>query len=165
MAVEIVDYDPAWPARFAVEEARIAGALGGVALRIEHVGSTSVPGLAGKDVIDIQVSVRALDDMAPYQAPLEQLGYVYRADDEPAHRFFKLEDAAGKRLAQIHVCAAGGAWEAEVLAFRDLLRSDATLRAAYAAHKRELAPRFDDRQAYAEAKAPFIVEALRRRRG
>ncbi|MEO3875732.1 GrpB family protein [Nonomuraea sp. B12E4] len=79
--VEIVDHDPAWQERFAALGTALRGALGDVALRIDHIGSTSVPGLAAKPVIDLQISVRSLEPTAAYQAPLEQLGLVYRANN------------------------------------------------------------------------------------
>jgi GrpB-like predicted nucleotidyltransferase (UPF0157 family) len=162
--IEIVAYDPRWPERYEAEAARLAEALGPLAVRIEHVGSTSVPGLAAKDVIDIQLSVRALEAETRYRERLECIGYVYRADDEPAHRFFKLEDASGKRLVHRHACEAGGEWETRHLAFRDLLRADPEQRAAYEELKWSLAPLYEDANQYADAKGPFIREAERRAR-
>ena len=165
MPVEIVEYDHRWPARYAREAVRIAAALGPLARRIEHVGSTSVPGLAAKDIIDIQLSVESFDDA--YRAPLEQLGYVFRPDDEPAHRFFYLPDPAraGRKLVHIHVCLSGSEWEAVHPRFRDLLRADGELRAAYERLKRDLAPRFEVGNDYADAKGPFIRGALARGTG
>lgn len=126
-----------------------------MALRLEHVGSTAVPGLRGKDVIDIQLSVAALEPMAPYCAQLERLGYEYLVTEPKDHRFFRLE-RAGRRLCNLHVCQAGGDWERRHIAFRDHLRSHPEAAIAYERHKLELAPRFDVTGDYAEAKEPFI---------
>lgn len=160
--IEVIDADPAWPERFRAEAARIADALGPVAARIEHIGSTSVSGLAAKPVLDVQISVRSLRPMEPYREPLEGLGYVYRADDEPEHRFFKL-DVEGVRSVNIHVCEAGSEWERRHIAFRDHLRAHPEDAGRYAEVKRALARRFPfDVLSYADAKTHFI-EAIKDR--
>jgi GrpB-like predicted nucleotidyltransferase (UPF0157 family) len=144
-----------------VEATRIAAAIGHVAVRIEHVGSTAVPGLAAKPVIDIQISVPSLEPMEPYRRGLERIGYAYRPDDESEHRFFHL-DLGGARTFNVHVCAAGGAWERRHLAFRDHLQKDREEAVRYEAVKRGLATRFGhDVDAYADSKSPYIrsVEA------
>ncbi len=79
--IRIVDHDPAWAARFADIGAALRRALGGMALRIDHIGSTSVPGLAAKPIIDIQVSVERLEPVAPFRDRLVALGWVYRAEN------------------------------------------------------------------------------------
>lgn len=160
MAIEISPYDPTWPQRFADESARIGRALGSIALSIEHVGSTAVVGLAAKDIIDIQVAVASFVPEAAYRAPLEQLGYQFRPDDEPEHRFFRLTTSAGRPIVHVHVCAHGGAWERDHLVFRDRLRADPEKAAAYRDLKLALAPRFDDADEYADAKGAFIRQAL-----
>jgi len=161
--VRIVDYDPDWPARFEALAAAIAEALGAVALRIEHVGSTAVPGLAAKPVIDVQVSVASFEPLDAYRVPLESLGYVHRSDDEPAHRFFALTEANGDRIAHVHVCESGGEWERQHVAFRDALRNDPDLRRRYEAEKRRVAALHpDDSMAYADAKTPWIRAEERR---
>src|SRR5262249_54667882 len=76
--IRIVDYDPAWPTRFAEIGAALRRALGDVALRIDHIGSTSVPGLAAKPIVDIQVSVERLEPVAPFRDRLVGMGLVYR---------------------------------------------------------------------------------------
>jgi GrpB-like predicted nucleotidyltransferase (UPF0157 family) len=159
VSIEIVPYDPAWPGRFAEEAARIAAALDGVAVRIDHIGSTSVPGLGAKDIVDVQVSVRSFEPVAAYGEPLERLGYVYRPDPQADHRFFYRCDAAGRRLVNLHVCEVGSYWERRHLAFRDRLRSEPALRARYEELKRRLAPLFTDSNDYAEAKTDFIRAA------
>jgi GrpB-like predicted nucleotidyltransferase (UPF0157 family) len=155
--VRIVEYDPAWSSRYETEAERISEALGPVAVRIEHVGSTAVPGLAAKPVIDVQLSVASFEPFAAYARPLAELGYQYRSDDEPEHRFFALTTDSGQRRVNLHVCRAGGAWERRHLAFRDGLRTDPDLRARYEAEKRRVAALHpDDSLAYADAKTPWI---------
>ena len=159
--VKLVPADPGWAERYAVEAARIALALGDVAVRIEHVDSTAVPGLAAKPVIDIQISVRSLEPMQAYRSGLERIGYIHRPDDESEHQFFHM-DLGGERTFNVHVCAAGGAWERRHLAFRDHLRKDPREAARYEAVKRGLASQFGhDVDAYADSKTPYIrsVEA------
>jgi GrpB-like predicted nucleotidyltransferase (UPF0157 family) len=156
-SVRLVPYDPAWPASYESEAARIRGALGPVAVRVEHVGSTAVPELLAKPVIDIQLSVAQFEPLDAFGAPLSALGYEHRPDDEPGHRFFGLADAGGERVVNLHVCESGGDWERRHLAFRDALRADPDLRARYAAEKRRVAALHpDDTLAYADAKTPWI---------
>src|SRR4051812_6792406 len=157
MPITIVPYDPTWPARFDAAAAQIRDALGAVTVRVEHVGSTSVPGLAAKPIVDIQLSVPAFAPESAYRAPLESLGYVFRPDDEPEHRFFYRLGPNGKTSIHIHVCELGSAWEARHVRFRDFFRADAELAAEYERVKRELAAQFDDGNAYADAKTPFIT--------
>ena len=163
--LEIVPYDPAWPAGFERERARIAAALGSIALRIDHHGSTAVPGLAAKPVIDIQVSVAAVQPMDRYEAALEGLGYVHVPHPDDAFCPYFHRPQTWPHTHHVHVVAAGGAEETRTLAFRDYLRAHADVAAAYADLKRTLAPRFaagdaEARQAYADAKGAFIEGAI-----
>jgi GrpB-like predicted nucleotidyltransferase (UPF0157 family) len=154
-------YDPAWADRYEVERARIVAALGPTALRVAHVGSTSVAGLESKPVIDILISVGSIRDESAFRPALESLGYERREGDSLADRAYFVLNADGVRVAQLHLCESGGTFEREHLAFRDKLRSDPELRNRYAALKRELAERYpDDRFTYTAAKAPFIRAAL-----
>lgn len=155
----LVDYDPAWPSLFEDEAGRIRQALRDVAVRIEHVGSTAVPGLAAKPVVDIQVSVDVMVPRDRFVVPLVALGYEFVPDPtDTEHEYFKKE-VNGTRTYQIHVCPVDSEWERRHLAFRDHLRAnpdDATL---YAQLKRQLAadhPR--DILAYIDGKTPFIRE-------
>ena len=154
--VVIVDYDPEWPFLFAVERDRLREALGEGADRIDHVGSTSVPGLAAKPIVDIQISVASFEPADTYDEPLRRLGYGSRPDDEPAHRFYKyLED--GTTRFHVHVCETGKDWESDHLLFREFLKANPVIAEKYAEMKREKANRFaDDRHAYWDAKAPHI---------
>jgi GrpB-like predicted nucleotidyltransferase (UPF0157 family) len=160
--VEIVAYDPAWTARFAELGRDLRAGLGEVALRIDHIGSTSVPGLAAKPIIDIQVSVADFEPLAAYRLPLEQLGYVYRADNpERTKRYFR--EPPDRRRTHVHVRRAGSFSEQWALLFRDYLRADDDAAVEYEAVKRRLAIRYrDDRVAYVDAKGPFLWEIIRR---
>jgi len=91
-------YDPEWPTRYERLAAAMREVLGPVALRVDHVGSTAVPGLAAKDILDIQVSVTAFEPETGYGAPRERLGYTFRADDDAEHRFSKQDSSDGPRL-------------------------------------------------------------------
>jgi GrpB-like predicted nucleotidyltransferase (UPF0157 family) len=160
--ISIADYDPGWPGRFAELGGRLRAALDGVALRIDHIGSTSVPGLAAEPVIDIQVSVTHLEPLSPFRAPLESLGYVYRAGNtERTERYFR--EPPGQPRTHIHVRRAGSFSQQFPLLFRDYLRVDAATAAEYVAVKRRLAAQFPhDGQAYTNAKVPFCWEVIHR---
>ncbi len=162
-AVRIVDYDQEWPGRAAGEMARVGVGLGEVAVRVEHVGSTAVPGLAAKPIVDLLVTVAALEPRSIYVEPLEGLGYLFAPDpDSPDFHFFGLP-AERPRTFHLHVCLAGGENEVRHLAVRDYLRAHPEEVASYAARKRELvARRPADRLAYIEGKADFVA-ALERR--
>lgn len=157
--VEVVPYDPSWPDAFEEWRRRLAEALGETAVRIEHVGSTAVAGLAAKPVVDVQVSVPDVEDEAAYVPGIEALGVPLRFR-EPGHRYFR-PPAGEPRSVQIHVCEAGSDWEQEHLRFRDRLLADPELREAYGRLKLELAEHYhDDRLAYTDAKTAFILDAL-----
>lgn len=152
----IVPYKQEWPSRFEAEATRIRDALGDVAVRIEHVGSTAVPGLAAKDTIDIQISVRTMDRHL-YESQLEELGYTSvwdKATDE--HHFFARPYTTRPRVFNVHVCPVGSDWERRHIAFRDYLRANPAAARHYAEFKREIAPKFSDTLEYAYAKEEFI---------
>jgi GrpB-like predicted nucleotidyltransferase (UPF0157 family)/predicted acetyltransferase len=164
--IEVVDYDPRWPAMFAVEAALIVGVLAGEVMAVEHVGSTAVEGLAAKPVIDIQVGVRSLEATAAIVAALAGGGYEYVPEYEdvfPHRRYFR-KAAGGRRTRSVHLVerADRGWWDRHV-AFRDWLRQHPDDRDAYAALKRDLAGKHrDDREAYTEAKGEFVTRILAR---
>ena len=163
--VEIVLYDPAWPEQFAELGRELRAGLGDIALRIDHVGSTAVPGLAAKPIIDVQVSVAAFEPLAAFKQPLERLGYVFRADNpERIKRYFR--EPPGRRRTHVHVRRAGSFSEQWALLFRDYLRAHPEVAAEYEALKRRLAIRYrDDRRGYAAAKEPFSWAVIRRADG
>lgn len=157
--VRVVVYDPAWPERFGAWRSRLAGLLGPVARRIEHVGSTSVPGLAAKPVVDIQVSVADMDDEDRYAPGCEAAGLQFRFRDDQ-HRYFQ-PPPGQPRDVHVHVCQQGGDWERLHLLFRDYLRASAGARESYAAVKREAARLWSDQgAAYTEAKSDVILDIL-----
>jgi GrpB-like predicted nucleotidyltransferase (UPF0157 family) len=156
----IQDYDPAWRDRFAALAARAQTALAGLALRIEHVGSTAVPGLPAKPVVDLDVIVAARADVAEAIRRLERLGYVHKGnagiEGREAFRW-----PPGEARHHLYVLVEGAAELRRHLAFRDALRADAALRDAYAALKRSLARQHaGDREVYTEAKSDFISRVL-----
>jgi GrpB-like predicted nucleotidyltransferase (UPF0157 family) len=157
--IKVVAYDKEWPLRFASWKDLIAGALEGVVLRIDHVGSTSVTGLAAKPIVDIQVSVADLSDEERYVPQLERLGIQLRSRDD-LHRYFR-PFAGRPRDVHIHVCPSGSEWEREHLLFRDYLRAMPAACDAYAEAKREASRVWmDDLWAYTDAKSGVILEIL-----
>ena len=136
-------YDPQWPSRFAAEKLRLAEALGSLAQRIEHHGSTAVPGLAAKPIIDIQVSVASLQPLDPFIAALSSLGYVHVAHDDDVRCPFFHRPALWPHTHHVHLVLAGGEEEARTLAFRDYLRSHRDVAEEYEHLKRQLARHAD----------------------
>ena len=158
--VQIAEYDPAWPERYRALAARAASALGGLALAVEHVGSTAVPGLPAKPVIDLDVVVRPQDLQQAIQR-LAGLGYVHRGElGIPGRHAFRPPPGEAKH--HLYVCVPGSSGLHEHLLFRDRLRAHPRLAAEYAALKRQLAERHrEDPEAYQHAKRTFI-DALAR---
>lgn len=160
--VEVVDYDPAWPTLFAVLASTLRAALGDVAVRIDHIGSTSVPGLAAKPVIDVQISVRSFEPLDAFKSPLESIGLVHRANNpELTKRYFR--EAPGTRRTNVHVRQLGSFSQQLPLLFRDYLRAHPAEADEFAKAKRRCAAEFrDERRRYVEAKNPFVWDILQR---
>lgn len=160
-ALGVVAYDPHWATWFEALGGRLRESLGEVALRIDHIGSTAVPGLAAKPIIDVQVSVASLEPVAPFLDPIQSCGFVWRRDNtELTKRYFR--ETPGARGTHIHVRRAGSFDEQFALLFRDYLRQHADSSASYARLKHRVAHHLDhDRQAYVDAKAPFIWDTMR----
>ena len=157
--IHIAPYDPAWPELFAREEARIRAALGERALMVEHAGSTSVPGLSAKPIIDILLVVADSSHEASYVPPLESAGYVLRIREPEwhQHRLLKGPDAD----INLHVFSEGSSEIERMLAFRDHLRANPTDRDRYESAKRELAVRtWAYTQNYADAKSAVVEEII-----
>lgn len=160
--IVIVDYDPSWPAAFEQERAHIVAALGNVMesiVAIEHVGSTAVPGLAAKPIIDITFGVRDLSVGERSSQPLASLGYEYRGEDGiPGRLYFR---KGNPRSHHIHLVRhESELWE-RYIRFRDLLREHPNVAQQYTALKKELAVTYrTDRLAYTKAKTSFIQSAL-----
>jgi GrpB-like predicted nucleotidyltransferase (UPF0157 family) len=160
--IEIRDYDSEWPRLYEREEARIRSILGDrVVIRIEHAGSTSVPGLPAKPVIDIVLEVPDSADESTYAPDLEAAGYVLRIREPEwfEHRVFKGPDTD----VNLHVFTAGCAEVDRMLLFRDWLRANAADRELYTNAKRELVARdWKYTQQYADAKTAVVQEILSR---
>jgi GrpB-like predicted nucleotidyltransferase (UPF0157 family) len=156
--IVVVAHDPTWATRFEVERQRIADALNDRAERIEHVGSTSVGGLAAKPIVDIQVSVADVENEIDYLQPLEAAGYALRVR-ERGHRMLRTP----QRDVHVHICSAGSDWERRILVFRDWLRRDQADRGLYQSVKLELANRdWKTMNHYANAKGAVIAEIMQR---
>jgi GrpB-like predicted nucleotidyltransferase (UPF0157 family) len=157
--IELIPYDPAWPSRFTAWQERLLEAMHPKPARVAHIGSTAVPGLAAKPVIDIQVSVVDLENEASYARAIESTGVQLRSRDDD-HRYFR-PFAGRRRDVHIHVCTAGSEWERGHLLFVAYLTADAGARERYAEAKDQAAKRWaDDRVAYTEAKSESIREIL-----
>lgn len=161
-AVTIVPYDLEWPGLFTKLAMALRQVLGKVAPRIDHIGSTSIPGLDAKPIIDIQISVAAFEPLDSFRIPIESLGYTFRADNpDLSKRYFR--EASGGRRTHIHVRRYGSWSEQFALLFRDYLRNHPDEVGYYAHMKYALAEKYrDDRHAYTGAKGPFIWEIMAR---
>jgi GrpB-like predicted nucleotidyltransferase (UPF0157 family) len=159
--VVLAEYDPEWPKRFEREAAKIREALGERAPQVEHVGSTSVPGLAAKPIVDVLLVVADSADEDAYVPALEAAGYVLRIREPEwqEHRLLKTPEED----ANVHVFSPGACEATRLLAFRDHLRRDAADRKLYERTKRELAQRrWKYTQNYADAKTQVVEEILKR---
>ena len=153
--VVLESWNPVWKDEFEELKSRLAAALGPVAVRIDHIGSTAVPGLEAKPTIDIQVSVPDVDAEDGFRPAIESLGFPMRSR-EAGHRYFRTPKGSSRRV-HIHVCSIASEWERDHLLFRDYLRAHPAIARQYASLKRELQMRYaDNRIAYTEAKSPFI---------
>lgn len=158
--IVVCDYDPAWPAMFERERVRLDGALGPMVVAVEHVGSTAVPGLAAKPIIDVLVGVRSLPEARDRAVqPLRALGYIYMAEYEswlPGEMLFR-KGTPGPWTHHVHVMEPGGTrWE-ELVLIRDYLRRRPEVASAYGDLKRALAVVFEeDIAGYRDAKRPFL---------
>lgn len=159
--IEVVAYDPRWPQRFAQLRDRVWPACSDAgAVAVEHVGSTSVPGLAAKPVIDLDVVIRAEADLPPVGAALERLGYRFRGDlGVPLRYAFHAPDGCEVRH-HLYVCVAGSVALRNHLLVRDALRGDPARRDEYAEIKRGLAARARTIDEYIAGKTAFLVRLL-----
>ena len=160
--VRLLAHDEHWHQLFADEKARIADAAGALVLAIEHVGSTSVCGIAAKPILDIAVAVpdKASGELAV--APLENLGYIYRGENGIAGRFYFVKGAPEARTQHLHMYPAGSEEFENHLAFRDYLRRNPPAAARYDRLKKTLAEKYpNDRDAYLDGKAAFVGRILK----
>jgi len=167
--IVLVPYDPDWPAQFAAARDQILSACNGLVIEVHHVGSTAIPSIAAKPVIDLLPVVRRIEDGDVSVAPLQALGYVHRGENGIAGRHYFVRGTP--RSHQAHLFPADHPEVERHLLFRDYLRAHADECVAYERLKRDLAAKFsDDRQAYAEGKTPFCdridrLARTERRRG
>ena len=163
-AVVVQPYSADWPRQFDAVRDELRGVFAFVEVAIEHIGSTSVPELAAKPVIDVLVGAASLAYIEDRIASLAALGYEYVAKYEvelPLRRYFVKSSMLSPRI-HVHAVVTGSTIWREHLAFRDALRTNAALRSEYQELKVQLAARFvDNKAAYTEAKDPFIKAALR----
>jgi GrpB-like predicted nucleotidyltransferase (UPF0157 family) len=161
--VVIVDYDPRWPAMYQEEKDRVLGAIGHLVVAIEHIGSTAVPGLGAKPIIDIMTAVPSLADAPACVEPLERIGYEYIPEyeaDFPERRYFRKRPVRVDTHHLHMVEQDSGFWERHIL-FRDDLRVHPETAHEYERLKRELAAQFgSDRDGYTDAKTSFIESVV-----
>jgi len=168
--VEIVDYDPCWPALFAAEASVLRNALPSDAfIAIEHVGSTAIPGVAAKPIIDIFVAVPSIADAKrTLIEPIKEIGYVYWKDNPNPERMFFVKGMppfGARRTHHIHLCEPSSEHWSRPLVFRDYLRQHPDRARAYVALKHDLAERFrDDREGYTAAKEAFVLDIVAKAR-
>ncbi len=166
--IVIVAYDPAWPGIYEREAGCIREALAGRCIALEHIGSTAVPGLAAKPIVDLMTGIASLGDASTCVASLQGIGYEFHPevtaqlgmDDD---RLF-VKRSRGSVAVHLHLTEYIGAFWQEKLLFRDFLRTHPDTATQYAALKRTLAPRFSDGPSYSTAKTEFIQAVLGRAR-
>jgi GrpB-like predicted nucleotidyltransferase (UPF0157 family) len=157
--VVIVAYDPAWPRRFEIEREKIVGALAGRALAIDHVGSTSVPGLAAKPIVDICLTVADSSVESSYLGDLQAVGYELRVREPDFHEHRMLRSSAHD--VHVHVFTHGSEEITRYRVFRDWLRQNAADRELYASTKRQLSNHdWPTMQDYADAKTDVVDTIL-----
>ena len=163
--IEVVPYDPGWPAAFDMEAARLRAELGILAVRIDHHGSTAIPGLGAKPIIDIQVSVAALQPLPAYGDRLKAIGYVHEPHPDDSFCPFFHRPVRWPHTHHVHVVEGGGHEEQRTLVFRDYLRDHPEADRAYEDLKRAVAAKFatsdhKSREGYARAKGDFIERVV-----
>jgi GrpB-like predicted nucleotidyltransferase (UPF0157 family) len=162
-AIRLVPYDSSWPLEFAAEAARIERALDGLPIRLEHIGSTAVPGLAAKPVIDILGGRPPRSRLEPYIAAFRQLGYEHKGNfGIPGRQYFR---RGTPRSHHVHLVDWTSDFWRDHLLFRDYLRAHPEVAREYDALKRDMAlAHAQDKKGYTDAKGPFIRSVVRRAR-
>ena len=160
--ITIEEYDSSWPTHFEEIRRPIAAALDGLAAAIEHVGSTAVPGLAAKPIIDVDILLKSAGDLSVVVDRLHPLGYRYQGDLGIAGRE-AFSGPAGVFPHHLYVCQPGSDEFRRHLMFRDYLRKHLDTVAEYGALKRDLAAKYGaDREEYARAKSHLVIDILTR---
>jgi GrpB-like predicted nucleotidyltransferase (UPF0157 family) len=165
--VSVVPYEPVWPHLFALERSRVEAVAGSWVETVEHIGSTAVPGLDAKPVIDLLVGIRNIRDADHCVRPLESIGYSFWAEDPNIdhHRLFVRFVDAGmtSRTHNLHMVETGSAYREDRLVFRDYLRTHPETAGEYARLKYDLVECFrDDRETYTRAKTDFVSAVVGR---
>lgn len=159
--VQLENYNLNWESQFACEKDKIIEAIGKQILGIEHIGSTSVKGMAAKPIIDIMVGVKDLKSVAQFVKPLEKIEFEYVHKPELIDRRFFRKGEWGQGVCHLHICEMSGTEWNEKLSFRNYLRSNPQAAKEYALLKKELASRYtDDRPTYTKKKEPFIRNVI-----
>jgi GrpB-like predicted nucleotidyltransferase (UPF0157 family) len=159
--VRLVPHDPRWAVAYSREAERLQQALGAHALEIAHIGSTAVPGLIAKPLLDIMVAITSLGERDEVVPLLGQIGYEYRPHDTIPDRLFFIAGEPDARRVNLSLAELGSAYWRDHLAFRDILRARPDVAEAYAHLKADLAERYpDDRLAYTAAKGEFVASVL-----
>lgn len=164
MKIEVVPYDPEWAEAFQAESKRIRAALGTNAVAVHHIGSTAIPGIHAKPVIDLLVEAQNLEATDGSRPAMASLGYESMGEfGIPGRRYFRKDDANGIRTHQVHVFEIGSPQVARHLAFRDFMIAHPNDALRYSDLKRRLAKEHPfDPEAYMDGKDPFIQEIDRR---
>lgn len=162
--IQVVEYQPVWAAAFEAEAERVMEAVGKAVLRVHHIGSTSIPQMKAKPVIDILLEAASLDALDRKAPMLVALGYEAMGEyGIPGRRYFRLDGADGTRTHQVHAFDARSVNVLRHVAFRDYMRAHPVLAMEYGALKQRLAERFPhDTAAYVGGKDSFIKEHERR---
>lgn len=161
--VRLADYDPTWPARFDAERSRLLERFPADLLDVQHIGSTAIPGMPAKPIIDLMAGVASMAVADALFDPLLDFGYVTSVEFNAtlSDRRWFMRHANGHRTHHLHVVVHDGDLWRKRLAFRDSLRSDTALAERYAALKRELAScHREDREAYTQAKGEFVRSVI-----
>jgi GrpB-like predicted nucleotidyltransferase (UPF0157 family) len=163
--VEIVPYSAEWPQLFELEAQRIRAACGDLLPIIEHIGSTAIPGMPAKPILDIMPGLRTLADGLRVIEPLQQLGYDYHGENGIPGRYYFGLRYEQRSIIHVHIFEIGAEnWERHLL-FRDTLRAYPEIAAEYATLKQDLAVRFrEDREGYTDAKSTFIHSVVQQAR-
>lgn len=166
--VHLADYDPAWPSRFDAERHRLQERFATELLDVQHIGSTAIPGMPAKPIIDVMAGVASMAVADALFEPILDYGYVTSLEFNAGltdRRWF-MRHADGHRTHHLHVVIHDSDLWRQRLIFRNALRSDAVLAARYASLKRELASRHqEDREAYTRAKSEFVQSVVGHRNG
>ena len=160
MRIEVIPHDPAWQGEFSAEAQRIRRALGKIVVRLHHIGSTAIPGLSAKPIIDLLLEVEEVAELDDRSADLQALGYEVMGEfGIPGRRYFRKNNASGVRTHQLHAFKADAAQVERHLAFRDYLIAHPAEAGLYSELKQKLAQTHPgDIEAYMDGKDPFIKE-------